>query len=263
MTDLAKVEELKDRLPYFVSSDRRIYTEELTIDDIVEIYNKQIGLYSLADAIETLGEGAINGIKKFLDGRKITSEFGDTIKEVLNNDDLWFSDFQFYGDVFKRIEYEPFTTIFETSGKIIVENDLREYFEGSDNFNTNSTRGIIQTMEFYAKQGMLHGFVGNSCPSLILSEEHGQINIGVEWEEDEPAYPDDTYKGLTSVCTDLWWYSIVDAETFQKNNPDVDISNFEVVEIPAGKWELSHKYGISERGYHENLPYATMKYIGL
>jgi hypothetical protein len=97
-----------------------------------------------------------------------------------------------------------------------------------------------------------------------VSEEREEIHIGCDYdsENDEEILPDDTFKSVASVCTDLWWYSIVDLAEFKKNNPDVDTSDFTIVKIPAGKWELSHKYGISEVGYHENLPYATLKKIG-
>jgi len=214
------------------------------------------GKITIDELIKELNDKAYDSDEMFDDSDK------DKIIKNIDKDTSYFADYKFYGDVLKRIEFKPFTCVFKTSGKIIVENDLRSYFENeADNFNVNCTQGIIDTMQYYADQGMLHGFVGNSCPTLYISKKHGEIIIGCDYDynTDEPKLPDDSYKSLASVCTDLWWYSIVDLETFQRNNPDVDVSNFKIVDVPAGVWELSHKYGISSTGYHEDLPYATIK----
>ena len=158
--------------------------------------------------------------------------------------------------------YEPFTCFFETTGRVVIENDLRRFF-GKQDFNINSTKGIIETMDYYAKQKMLHGFVGNSCPGIYLNIS-GVIHIGceseVEPEEDEVVdILPSGFEHIASVCTDLWWYSIIDLEELKKLDKNFDEKNYTIVDIPAGTWRLSHKYGISERGYHENLPYATLE----
>ena len=261
--------EIKEWLPYNLNGNRELYKKPHSIEEIIDIYNKKLFSYRCLERAKEK-EGELNEddlkylkmLKEEYESEKATIEHSELIKKILNNDTLYFADYQFYEDTFKRIEYEPFTTIFETSGKIIVENDLRSFFQEGEDFDINATKGIVQTMEFYAKQGMLHGFVGNSCPGIFLSEKHGQIDIGANHDEDyETVLPDDSYEQITSVCTDLWWYSIVDLEHFKKLHPDVDTSNFDIVDIPAGTWELSHKYGISSKGYHEDLPYATLKLV--
>lgn len=154
--------------------------------------------------------------------------------------------------------YEPFTCFFETTGRVVIENDLRDFFDDAD-FDVNGTAGIIETIDFYAKQKMLHGYVGNSCPRIFLNKDLGVIHIGCDYdEEDEPNLPSG-FEHITSVCTDLWWYSIIDLEELKKLDKDFDENNYTIVDIPAGTWKLSHKYGISEKGYHENLPYATLE----
>lgn len=189
------------------------------------------------------------------------------LKEALVNNKSYFSDFEFEGDLFRLKKFKPYTHIIKTSGKIIVENDLREFFERPPGYDLNSVQGLINQTHWYARQGMCHGFVGNSCPTLYLSEKHGKILIGVDYdrETDEmnptPILPDDSYKELCSVITDLWWYSIMDYDEFVARNPDVNVNALTVVDIPAGNWKLEHKYGISELGYHENLPYATLTKI--
>lgn len=198
--------------------------------------------------------------------REYTTEDIPAIIKLVEEDDYTLDDCTIDEDGIREKVYEPYTTIFETSGKIIVENDLREFFI-EESFNVNATKGIIKTMDHYAKQGMLHGYVGNSCPTLFLSEDNGEILIGAEFdgdaecEEDENLLPDDSYKELAFVCTDLWWYSIVDLEDFKAKNPDVDLSGYEIVDIPKGRWELKHRYGVSSKGYHDELPYATLNLL--
>jgi len=221
--------------------------DPVTLDRIIEKYND---------------DSFVSLMKAKIDLEELTDEYRKKLEVIILNDYTLKGDFEFVEGSLKRIEFPPFTTIFETSGEIIIENDLREYFKRND-FDVNRTVGIIETMDDYAKQGMLHGFVGNSCPGVYLSEKRGEIYIGCDYDEenDVDVLPDDTFENVANVCTDLWWYSIVDLETFKENNPYVDTSDFTIVKIPAGKWELSHKYGISENGYHENLPYATLKKI--
>ena len=183
----------------------------------------------------------------------------DEVTKILVEDEMYLADFEVVDGMLKRIQYEPFTCEFKTSGKIVVENDLREFFE-EDDFDINATKGIIQTMQYYADQKMLHGFVGNSCPG-VYGNDKGNIIIGCESDEDyEPIIPEG-FKELTYVCTDLWWYSIIDLEVLKELDKNFDEKNYTVVEIPAGTYKLTHKYGVSEKGYHENLPYAHLDLI--
>lgn len=183
-----------------------------------------------------------------------TKEYTVTVEDVIAvlEEGKWMlSEVELVYDVVKLKEYKPFTTTFTTSGKILIENDLRRYFKGGGSFDINYTKGIIECSEFYAKQGLLHGFVGNSCPRLYYSKEEETILIGVDYDEDdEPILPNESYKRLASVVTDLWWYSICDAER-------INAKNCKVHEITAGTWELTHYYGISSSKY----PYAKLKLI--
>lgn len=184
----------------------------------------------------------------------------DVIKAI-QEDDTWLGDFELKDGYLQAIKYEPYTCLFTTSGKIIVENDLLDFFEDVD-FDINTTKGIIQTLDFYSQRGMLHGFVGNSCPGLYLNKELGSIHIGVDYDQESEDYIiPDGFKQVTSICTDLWWYSIMDVEVMKELDKDFDKHQWNIIEIPAGTWKLTHKYGVSERGYHENLPYATLELI--
>mgnify|MGYP000088066991 CR=1 FL=1 len=84
---------------------------------------------------------------------------------------------------------------------------------------------------------------------VMMKQRHPSIEI-------HPGDISDEFEELTSVCTDLWWYSIVDLEVLKNLVPDLDESAFEIVEIPSGTWELKHEYRISE--FNDNTPYATL-----
>lgn len=201
-----------------------------------------------------------------------------------------FGDYIIENGFFQKKNYKPFTCIFETSGKIVVENDLRHFFEMNAEQTLGSIAQEILVMDNYSKQGMLHGYVGNSCPSLYYSEKLGQINIGYGYKKDaEGNYLEESVDGeimyiedlpedskeIASICTDLWYYSIVDVKVLEKilnnlsekvkndsklNKLDLDINSYNIIEIPAGKWELTHYYGITSNEHNESS-YAILKLI--
>lgn len=193
---------------------------------------------------------------------KITDKFLSDFAEYLNSKENYFlADFELNGFFIEAIDYKPFKTKFECSGKVILENDLRDFFNDCD-FDINSRRGIVETMQHFSDQGMLHGFVGNSCPSFILNKEKGEIIVGVDYdnETDEKIVPEG-FEQWGSVCTDLWWYSMVDYEKFKEISKlsDEEIEKeYTVLELEKGTWELEHYYGISSKEYHE-IPYAKLR----
>ena len=101
----------------------------------------------------------------------------------------------------------------------------------------------------------LHGFVGNSCPTLIINRTTGEIIIGTEYNDilDEEIIPEG-FEVLTSVCTDLWWYSIIPCTKDTKIN-----NRYKRHKIEAGKYRLEHYYGILDKCKH---PYAKIVKIG-
>ncbi len=112
------------------------------------------------------------------------------------------------------------------SGKMVFANDLREYFQVQGSFNINSQIGLMQTMKAYEKIGMIHGFVGNTCPHIY---QRSQKTLSISdtpiedfWDPAKNKYvsktkaqiKNETPKGkvVGGICTDLWWYCIVDYE---------------------------------------------------
>lgn len=104
------------------------------------------------------------------------------------------------------------------SGRLMVGNDFRQEFSiENDDFSVNDSRGIRDCIEAYAEVGMLHFFVGNSCPSAFRNwhdPDHLIVANPVFDEDGDKALPIPGYdpESVASVCTDLWWVSIVDAD---------------------------------------------------
>lgn len=137
------------------------------------------------------------------------------------------------------------------SGYMIVANDLREHFplpHGED-YDINKRIGLHLTTLAYAKQGLSHAFVGNTCPSVfkcadntfkIGKKPHGQAWDGKKWVKVKTT----KWEGrkVAGICTDLWWYSICDAEEYQRRmsrfgDSDRDI---EKIKVKPGVYRFTH-----------------------
>jgi hypothetical protein len=170
------------------------------------------------------------------------------------------------------------------SGKLVAANDLRQWFPITDDWNINYKFGTKKTIEAYAEVGMAHGFVGNSCPSIYrMSDSTINIVSVYEKDEDEENYNDKiisepvddhltTQYGtkVGGICTDLWWYSVVDFDDFKdrwkkfKGN-DKDFEEFladscDVIDVSPGLYEVIHN--MSYNDYGDDHCYASMSRIG-
>lgn len=121
--------------------------------------------------------------------------------------------------------FPPIEALLEVpSGEILLFNDLRKAYENDENcIDTNTTDGIKQYTEHYAKQGLIIHFVGNTCPSVVqISDERLEIGYFPCKEEETCELPDcpgpscKVVNELGSICTDLWWYCAVDKDVFEK-----------------------------------------------
>lgn len=142
------------------------------------------------------------------------------------------------------------------SGKIVVANDLRRWFpipEGEDDIDSiNGVLGCRQTSLAYAAIGMAHASVGNTCPNVFKVVD-GKFKIA-------NAPPDQYWNGkeyvaykkppkfegtkVASICTDLWWYSLCDAEEFERRTKKFKGSLKEaratVIDVKPGVYRFRH-----------------------
>lgn len=109
------------------------------------------------------------------------------------------------------------------SGKLIFGNDFRDLVDCPGSFDVNGTHGTALTTKAYADAGMIHVYVGNTCPGLYKVSD-SRINIvsaATSYAGEDRDYKDlecEPPKGkrVGGICTDLWWYSAMDYDLFKK-----------------------------------------------
>jgi len=145
------------------------------------------------------------------------------------------------------------------SGKMVVANDLRHDWPVVGDYDVNSNYGCRMTSEQYAERaGMAHAFVGNTCPGmnrLSLTE----FIIGVD-EYAEDGKPAGKLKGeeVAGICTDLWWYSIVDYDDFvQRLGKPKERA---VVECKPGVYQFRHLFHALDRNGAYPQVYTEIKW---
>lgn len=162
------------------------------------------------------------------------------------------------------------------SGKIVVENDLREWFplpEGDGEIESvNGIIGCRQTSQAYAAVGMSHAFVGNSCPSVYrMSDSSFKIANAPEeeyYDEDKDEYvpydPPIAFEGelLTSICTDLWWYSMCDLdEATRRAEKFGGLGKLTVIDVKPGVYRFRHDDEADRDAYETGVLYGTFEWI--
>lgn len=83
----------------------------------------------------------------------------------------------------------------------------------------NYIKGQRYRTEGFAKQGIFHLSVGNSCPSWYYDASTGEILIGgssYNEDTDEETLPDGDFKDMGSFCTDLWWVTMLDRSRYDE-----------------------------------------------
>lgn len=150
------------------------------------------------------------------------------------------------------------------SGKLVIDNDLRGLFPEIEDMPHIDGQGVQFWMkgytEAYGKIGLLHGYVGNSCPGVY---KYGDIlYIG---NQPIVAHPQIPGKRVASVCTDLWWYSICDYNEFIRRGGKMGKlawQNPGIVKVKPGRYVLSHHWPFTDDKDHyreERMIFATIK----
>lgn len=129
------------------------------------------------------------------------------------------------------------------SGTMIVANDLRCHFDfAGDDYDINTRIGCVRTTKAMEAIGCAHAFVGNSCPGMYKVRENTfTISCGgYDYEKDEDVEPEGIL--VASIITDLWWYSIVDADEFEKRDCDKchDEDYVTRVKVQPGVYRFTH-----------------------
>lgn len=159
------------------------------------------------------------------------------------------------------------------SGRMVVDNDIRCLFPEVREARYISGQGVRfwakYFTEAYAKAGLLHGFVGNSCPGVY--KDGNTLYIGNQpWDEEWFEYKDEPYveypkipgEHVAGVCTDLWWYCICDYDEFIRRGGKIGKYGPDIVKVTPGRYILSHHwpYTDAEDSYRpQRMIYATLR----
>lgn len=132
------------------------------------------------------------------------------------------------------------------SGKLLVGNDLRDLAPvngGRDDIN--GCIGRMRVTASYAVAGMAHGFVGNTCPGVYKLVD-GSFTIGTYDNDDYEENPPEGSERVAGVCTDLWWYSILDYDLAKARCDALKLpwarilKSADVVDVEPGTYTFVH-----------------------
>lgn len=152
------------------------------------------------------------------------------------------------------------------SGKILVANDLR-WLNRVPTGSLEGVFGVYQSILAFARIGMTVAFgIGNTCPSIFRDGDDGLV----------VRHRADGERGLYTVCTDLWAYSMIDLEEGRRralaagmSEPAFDnmlsTGDVRVLKVPPGKYRFEHlreEDMTINRGWPEWSVYTRIKRIG-
>lgn len=162
------------------------------------------------------------------------------------------------------------------SGRIVVDDDLRQWFPVDEDFDVNTQLGRHLTSLAAAQVGLAHGFVGNSCPRIFQKESKFVIGNyeDVLWDEGLGDYVDNPEECgwgevVATICTDLWWYSIADFDDFVRRmahyTPKISLDDIlnhptiQVVDVKPGVYKFRQEQGISRSS--PIVAHATFEWV--
>lgn len=142
------------------------------------------------------------------------------------------------------------------SGSIVYADNLSPAFHVLGMHNINTRLGLIRTTLDHAAIGCAHGYVGNSCPGIYQKDGKGdRFVIG-----DRKLGYRKKHIRVGSICTDLWWYSLADADEFFRRGGTEDMIQGRFNVVP-GVYKFSHTYGSIYAKGREQAAYAAFKKV--
>jgi hypothetical protein len=163
------------------------------------------------------------------------------------------------------------------SGKIVAGNDFRDEYEPcaserivygtilekeleSFRYDVDTDMGCRQVFMFYAKRGLAHGFIGNSCPGVYRIDDDTLTISQCRHDEDYKItdLPGDHVGG---ICTDLWWYSLADYDDLARRCGGDPSKGNDVIDVKPGTYRVTHRTHKVNRDDNVTDHYAVIKRI--
>lgn len=144
-------------------------------------------------------------------------------------------------------------------GELVFGNDFRAFFPkvGHDIETFAGRRNYVRD---YAKHGIFHAYVGNTCPG-VYQDESGIIRIACE-VPDKVGDTERFGKCMGGICTDLWWFSAMDTATFLKAKLATSESVSDIgatIPVTPGKYKMTVYDDINHDG--SNVVFAKIEPI--
>jgi hypothetical protein len=119
------------------------------------------------------------------------------------------------------------------SGVLVFANDLRPLVLVEDGHDVNKAIGCKRCCEDHAAQGMVHFFVGNTCPAVAT--RNGAILVANFWADEDDDLDVEEEGVHDRICTDLWWASAMDKDLFLERCAlfGHDPQTFDFFEVPV------------------------------
>lgn len=143
------------------------------------------------------------------------------------------------------------------SKKLVFLNNPRKFLnikrEDKYECSINSLLGVIKETEFYAEHNVGFFFVGNTG---LHAFKKGNKILFANYDEEslthQKKYADYTNYGY--VCMDLWWYTVLDFDLYNKlcseNNVNPNDIDHIVVDIDGTDVSISHSHKAHTNGYN-------------
>lgn len=172
------------------------------------------------------------------------------------------------------------------SGKLIFTNDLRILVRTERDYNVNQRLETKLCCEDYARGGMIHFFVGNTCPgvfrnsdtSLFVGNEGSAAYGNSIWDDEKGEEVTPTpeqviaaefkdCKKLGNIDTGLWWYSAIDYDLAMKICKEMELkwthdeSDFFVVNVKPGIYRATSLYHTIEQEFDIAQVYSTIDWV--
>lgn len=173
--------------------------------------------------------------------------------------------------VLNRCEYPEGHPAYEfeiniPSGHFVIGNDFRGAFPVAGDFDINTTAGMKATSDAYAKIGLAHAFVGNTCPGVYKIKD-GSFVIGTCGSKGRS--PVKRARRVAGVCTDLWWYSVADFDEYCLRYKIEDKKTFlkekdhyiDIIKCRPGVYRFKHQYHLQKDDYKQSQVYTYVDWV--
>lgn len=232
---------------------------ELVLDNRKNFYDKILN--NLFNFLYENGWGVdieVSAFQKYIVKKypELNIEDSEHLEGLINSINNFYKKTSFYIEnknmiVFKK--YKPVEIEFKTSGKMILCELFSDYFTDLEKdselfFNKTEIEIECDRMYNFANQGLITGYVGNSCPKVLHSDNTDEIIIG---------YETTGYTKLNKNSKLTWFYSLIDYDLAVEKKINLNILDYDIINIKPGIWQLTHTAKICS----EYSPFAKIKFL--